>query len=262
MERTAPSIVVVDTGLAKEELRPHALSGLTAAANPTDDESPDENRDSQLDPVAGHGTFIAGVIEGIVPGCKLRVDGLVNGEGDANEVDVAMKLEELANPTEGARPDLVNLSFGGYTVTGMARLQEAVRTLQLAGTVVVASAGNDATCVPSFPAALPRVISVGAIGRNGPAHFTNYGPWVRACAPGVDIVSTFFTEVATNDGEGYGDWACWSGTSFAAPAVLAALAEQMHLGRTGAQAVQRILDAPGLLRIPGLGTVVNRQPWC
>jgi subtilisin family serine protease len=260
--RNDPSIVVVDTGIAVANLRPNALAGLAAdATDSANDETPDESPvDGKLDSDAGHGTFIAGIIEGIVPGCKLLVNGLLTGQGDANEADVATTLESLATRPEG-RPDLVNLSFGGYTVDGMERLHEAVRKLQDAGTVIVASAGNDATCLPSYPAAFPDVIAVGAIGPYGPAHFTNYGSWVRACAPGIDIVSTFFTECATDDGAEYGEWVRWSGTSFSAPAVLAVLAEQMKQGLPGSEAVRRTIDAPGLLRVPDLGAVVNRQPW-
>jgi len=260
--RNDPSIVVVDTGIAIANLRPHALAGLAADnTDPNDVETPDETPfDGKLDSDAGHGTFIAGVIEGIVPGCKLRVDGLLTGQGDMNEADLAKTLEDLATQ-DGGRPDLVNLSFGGYTVDGMERLRQAVRTLQDAGTVIVASAGNDATCVPAYPAAFPDVVSVGAIGPFGPAPFTNYGSWVRACAPGIDIVSTFFTACATDDGAAYGEWVRWSGTSFAAPAVVGVLAEMMKQGMSGAEAVRRTIDAPGLLRIPDLGTVVNRQPW-
>ena len=249
---------MVDTGLAVANLRPQALSGL--AADPADDEAPDENGDSLLDSVAGHGTFIAGIIEGIAPRCRLHVDGLLTGEGDVTEADLAVKLENLVSSPQGA-PDLVNLSFGGYTVVGMERLADAVQTLQAAGTIVIASAGNDATCMPAYPAAFPDVIAVGAIGPYGPAFFSNYGPWVRACAPGMDIVSTFFTQTGTTDGGDYHEWVRWSGTSFSAPIVVAALAEQMRMGRTGSEAVKTLIDAPALLRIENLGTVINRQPW-
>jgi hypothetical protein len=255
---TGPSIVVVDTGIAVPNLRPYALAGLAANTDSDDEESPDENGDTLLDPVAGHGTFIAGVIEGIAPNCRLSVNGLLNGEGDVAEADVADTLDDLA--TNGA-PDLVNLSFGGYTVVGMERLHEAVHKLQNAGTVIVASAGNDATCMPSYPGALPDVIAVGAIGPDGPAFFTNYGSWVRACAPGIDIVSTFFTGTDTADAADLAEWVCWSGTSFSAPIVVGALAEQMRLGLTNTEAVERLIDAPALLRMPSLGTVVDRQPW-
>jgi subtilisin family serine protease len=157
----------------------------------------------------------------------------------------------------------VNLSFGGYAPVDMVRLHEAVSRLQDAGTVVVASAGNDATCRPAYPAGFPGVVSVGALGPYGPAHFTNYGPWVRACAPGVDVVSTFFTkwESQARSSEKYGEWVSWSGTSFATPAVVGALARAMQAGLPREQAVQRLIDDPGLFRIPGLGTVVNQTPW-
>ena len=133
---------------------------------------------------------------------------------------------------------------------------------------------------PTYPAALRDVVGVAAVGPDGPAPFTNYGPWVRACAPGVDVVSRFFTTLdRTGPSTGRGDppvpgpdapapgipdpvtltgWAQWSGTSFAAPTVVAALANEMaRWGVDARQAVHRIIDAPTLLRIPDLGTVVN-----
>jgi hypothetical protein len=107
-------------------------------------------------------------------------------------------------------------------------------------------------------------VSVGAVGPHGPAPFSNYGPWVRACAPGVDLVSTFFAgwngdALAEDeaDPDDYTGWACWSGTSFAAPVVAAALAREMADGMSAADAVARLVDHPALLRIPALGTIVN-----
>jgi hypothetical protein len=260
--RTRPSIVVIDTGLAAREVRPDALFGLgiLAEGHAEHDEGPDEDGDQELDPVAGHGTFIAGLIERIAPGCEVRVNGLLTNYGDASERDVADTLESLLGEPPGP-PDLVNLSFGGYALADMERLAEAVRKLQDAGAVVVASAGNDATCRPAYPAALPGVVSVAALGPHGPAPFTNYGPWVRACAPGVDVVSTFFRWRQPSNGQDYAEWVSWSGTSFAAPAVTAALARAMREGLSAEQAVERLIDAPRLLRLTDLGTVVNQDPW-
>jgi hypothetical protein len=260
-ERGYPNIVVLDTGIAAGDLCPDALQGVVGLGTATDPnawiEVPDGDNDHRLDPVAGHGTFIAGIIERIAPRCHLKVDGLFPGFGQANELDVADRLRALVRPVgDEDHVDILNLSFSGYTLHGMAPLAEAVLQLQLAGTVVVASAGNDATCMPAYPAAFPGVISVGAIGPTGPAWFTNYGPWVRACAPGVDVVSTFFTR----DAEEFAGWARWSGTSFAAPVVVGALAAAIRRtpGLTAQQAVAEVIDDPTLMRIPGLGTVVNQ----
>ena len=262
-DRAKPSIVVLDTGLAAADLRPHALTGVVGYPSNAwpPDERPDEDANDRIDPVAGHGTFIAGIIEQIAPGCELQVHGLLSGYGDATEDDVAFVLESLASAPEGP-PQLLNLSFGGYALVEMARLGEAVRALQVAGTIVVASAGNDATCRPSFPAAFPDVVSVAALGPHGAAYFTNYGPWVRACAPGVDVVSSFFTSWVSPSGEDeeYAEWVRWSGTSFAAPAVVGALARAMRAGLDGPGAVEAVVDAPALLRLPNLGTVVNAVP--
>jgi hypothetical protein len=262
----APSIVVIDTGIANGEFRPAALGGVLEykTDNFPAGEVPDEDpQDGHIDPVAGHGTFIAGIIDRIAPRSRLEVHGLLTGRGEANEVDIAATLDSLRTRS-GGPPALVNLSFGAYTAVEMGRLAEAVRKLQEAKTVVVASAGNDATCRPSFPAAFPGVVAVGALGPRGPAHFTNYGPWVRACAPGVDVVSTFFTGWEPRQGDRELDeWVRWSGTSFAAPAVVGALARAMSDGIPEARdAVERVIDDPCLFRIPGLGTVVNQTPWC
>jgi hypothetical protein len=35
----------------------------------------------------------------------------------------------------------------------------------------------------------------------------------------------------------------------------------MQHGLTKKQAVDRLIDDPGLFRIPGLGAVVNQTPW-
>jgi subtilisin family serine protease len=53
-----------------------------------------------------------------------------------------------------------------------------------------------------FPAALPSVVSVGALDQSGRADFSNFGGWVDCCAPGVDVVSTFFSS-ATDEVDGF-----------------------------------------------------------
>ncbi len=266
----APSVVVIDTGYPDEAggFRPAFVPGALDAASSND--VPDAplvgqvDGDDFLDPVAGHGTFIAGLIERAQPGCPIEVQGLVKPEGDVDEATLVAALEELRVRDDGP-PDLVNLSLSGYAFEEMEPLALAVEALQAGGTVIVASAGNDGICTPTYPASLPGVVSVGAIGPGGPAPFSNYGPWVRACAPGVDIVSSFFNAfngaedaVAGTDPDDFKGWARWSGTSFSAPIVVGALARAMvSYGLTPKEAVKRVIDEPELMRSPGLGTVVN-----
>jgi subtilisin family serine protease len=175
---------------------------------------------------------------------------------------------ETAIRAKGIGSDsILSLSFGSPVLDYPYLMAHVIAKIQSTGVVVVASAGNDAVSQPQFPAALPDVVGVGALGPQGVAPFSNYGPWVDACAPGVDIVSCFFT--CKHRGclgpcelhfEG---WAVWCGTSFAGPIVAASLARLMmssHLfgaGMSAKEARERLIDAPWLFRIPGLGTVVN-----
>jgi hypothetical protein len=113
-------------------------------------------------------------------------------------------------------------------------------------TVVVSPAGNSGTDHETYPAAFKGVIGVTALGPDRQkAPFGNHGAWVAACAPGVDVKSTFLLfdgEVAgvpvpegapapTFDFQGT---AYWSGTCFAAARVAGAIAETM--ARTGVNA--------------------------
>ena len=264
-----PTVIVLDTGLAARQGTefPLAMASapVTAATlNGDDDDVADLfPHDQLLDQVAGHGTFIAGLVHQVAPGCRVVVHKVLASAGDTDEEVIFHRLEslEFADPTH----TILNLSFGGYVPELPQLMAAAIARIQKEGVVVVASAGNDGTCEPMFPAALPGVVSVGAVGSDGPAFFSNYGPWVRACAPGVDLVSTFFrfagAEMAVGsapDPDNFDGWAIWSGTSFSGPVVAGALARTMMAeGCTAEQAVERVIDNPWLLRLPGLGTVVN-----
>ena len=130
----------------------------------------------------------------------------------------------------------------------------------LCSSVVVAAAGNSASPRPCYPAALRTSSASGRSTAPGRAWFSNYGGWVDACAPGVDVVSTFFSGVTdkvndlTREFEG---WATWSGTSFSAPKVAAAIAQEMYLsGGTSHSAWHRLSDWKKF-RYPDLGIVFN-----
>jgi len=82
--------------------------------------------------------------------------------------------------------DVVNMSFGGGA--GFNFEASAIQAANAAGVVLVASAGNDASQQPNFPAAYGTVLAVGATDINDdPATFTNVGGWVDVTGPGVDV---------------------------------------------------------------------------
>ncbi len=265
-------IGVLDSGLAggwdnADQYRPELLGlstpDLARISGPKDLPSrPMGGRlaDNYLDPVAGHGTFIAGIIEQLTPGCTIRVQRVFEPQGDVSVATLASVLRRLMRSVS---PTIVNFSFGG---TGRSRMFETViHHYHARGVVFVAAAGNEGSCVEQYPAALPSVIGVAGLGPTGPAEWSNYGTWVDACAPGTDLVSSFFADFDGDmppinglDPDDFDQWATWTGTSFAAPVVVAALAREMVAsGCTAKQAVDRIVRAPHLARLAYMGTVVN-----
>lgn len=253
---------------------------------PEDVDEPDVDGDGRLDYPAGHGTFIAGVVLQHAPGATVLARRLpcdpseVLNHGYVTDAVLAASLAEL---TELRDVDVLSLSVGGYTHDGMGLLAtQEILTDYLAHNpdlVIVAGAGNDCRTDPFFPAAMKRVVGVGALDGDGQrACFSNHGWWVDACAPGTDLHGTFlewngelapYPTTPPKPCEGvlpgppvgrqhFKGWATWDGTSFAAPAVAAAIAVRISEGRTGPEAVFDVVHAPGCHRLPGIGTVVDR----
>jgi subtilisin family serine protease len=266
-------VAIIDTGSPVDALRPAALAN-DVHQDGRDVPDKDVPADAILDPVAGHGAFIAGVITQLAPNAMLRHIGLVGPCGDLDEHHLADRIRQLLD--EDLMPAVLNLSLAGYASAGMADLAMAVREVQRRGTIVVAAAGNDATCRPTYPAVLPGVVGVGAVdAAERAAPFTNYGPWVRSCSFGVDVVSYFFREWQGDwrppqeplpaDVENVRTgWAKWSGTSFAAPHVAGRIAEYLinNVGgiapdvATVVTAVDEVLNTTGR-SVPGLGRLVT-----
>ncbi|MBK6910608.1 MAG: S8 family peptidase [bacterium] len=166
-----------------------------------------------LDGFNSHGTHVAGIaaaarnnrlgIAGVAGGA--RVMGVRVGQGGSIPYGFEGVYYACVN---GAR--VINCSWGGSTESAYER--EVMRYVRARGCVVVASAGNNGSSVPRYPAAIEGVLSVAATtAANTAAAFTNYGPWVKIAAPGVHILSVIFD----------GSYAAWQGTSMAAPVVTA-----------------------------------------
>ena len=202
----------------------------------------------------GHGTFVAGIIAaetgngegiaGIAVGSDLLIAKVVREDGSIS-LDAEARAIRWA-VAQGAK--VINLSFGGvrdpqnprrdtYSRLEADAIEWAVRH----GVIVVAAVGNgdQAPSMPwpyaSYPAALPHVIGVSALARDGsvPAFSNRDRVYNDLSAPGQEIVSTLPRQLtlqkSTCPFQGYSDcgpleFKRAEGTSFAAPQVAAAAA--------------------------------------
>ncbi len=104
--------------------------------------------------------------------------------------------------------EVINLSMSTYSYN--ADVADAISDAYDAGVTVVASAGNDNSTTPAYPASYPHVISVIASDTdNGRAYFSNYGSTCDISAPGFSIQTT---DVGSS-------YVCSNGTSLSAPMV-------------------------------------------
>ncbi len=281
-DRPRPTVLVLDTGLSTTSdgstvwaqhdlLRGDRLILRQPWRNdPTgvvdDEDEPDDDPSTSdgvgiVDRAAGHGTFIAGIVRRLCPEAIIYVEGVLSSFGDGDDDTVGQGIEH-ATRVLGRPFDVIIMSLGCYTADGgPPPLADTIAANVGPGTVVVASAGNEASARLQYPAALPNVVSVGALGPTGRAWFSNYGPWVDACAPGVEVLSTYLYQQETSGlRRTYNGYARWSGTSFAAPKVGAVIAREMYTslipGDTARAAWHR-LSSDARFRYPDLGVVFN-----
>lgn len=223
------TVAVLDTGvqLDHEDLDGRVLNGDTFV------DGYDESHIGADD--QGHGTFVAGIIAakanngtgmtGVVGEANVNIlpVKVMNKNGSGTAADIAKGIEYAI----AQNVDVINMSLSGeYSETVNAAVQKAADQ----GIVVVAASGNGGgNADTSFPAALPNVISVGAVATND-QHYTrsNSGETVDIVAPGVSILSTTTAEDKYITG---------SGTSYAAPHV-AAVAAMYKLKNPNATAVE------------------------
>lgn len=264
------------TGVVRTDVKldGHAIGYTGADSNPELNGDLVGPFDGEIDRVAGHGTFLAGLVHQACPDADILAWRGVPSDGPLVESDWITSLAQIAELArrhrageKGGHPiDVLSLSMGYYHENPADDLLDPILLaiideLSRNGTLVVCSAGNDATDRPSYPAAFapwnngggPRkaskdtlpVVSVGAMNPNRTdALFTNAGPWVRAYAPGASVMSTVPPFVGGReplarmsvDGrvresidldDFTSGFAVWSGTSFAAPVMAGALAKAM-----------------------------------
>lgn len=153
----------------------------------------DDPSDDIPDPIQGHGTSSASVIAsgdnnvgviGVAPEARIRPYRVCFAnfvQGCPLSAIIGGLVQAVVDGV-----DAINMSFGGPA--GFNLEASAIQAANAAGVVLVASAGNDATQQPSFPAAYDTVLAVGATNiEDAAASFTNVGGWVDVTGPGVDV---------------------------------------------------------------------------
>ncbi|MBK8039722.1 MAG: S8 family serine peptidase [Verrucomicrobiaceae bacterium] len=141
----------------------------------------------------GHGTAMTSLIagsdakvSGVAPSAKILDVRVADPQGGSNTSLLSSGIVKAVEA--GAK--VINISLG--STQGSPVLDQAVAYALSRGVVIVAAAGNEQANMLSYPAALPGVVSVGAVDANGKqAWFSNSGQGLSLVAPGVGIVSAY-----------------------------------------------------------------------
>ena len=268
------TIGLLDTGMWKGD-----IGWYNGNVTVRDEDPLDVDANGELEPEDGHGTFITGILRAHAPGAKVVVHSIRAQPGGFSayitDEDLSFAISELGD--KGV--DIINCSLGGsaHGLQGLFLTPMAINELRQRhpGIVIVASAGNDQTDLPMYPAALTSVIAVGSVtDADERADYSNFGKWVDASAPG-QVHSTFVKwgdSHAADSGEHFHGFATWSGTSFSTPKVAAAIATRLAPGgwrqylwflrpKNARQAADRLIRDRRLPRVEGLGTIVRPKSY-
>ncbi len=198
-------IAVLDSGVAYETRGSYKKSpdlkgirfakGYDFCARAGDDVDACQGTDSHPDDDYGHGTHVASTIvetpnngvglTGLAYGATIIPVKVLNRYGDGDEDSIAKGIRYAARQ----RAQIINLSFEFGTSTNSADqiplIASAVKYARKKGALIVAAAGNTAYDRVAYPAALPGVVSVGAITEHGClAAYSTTGPGLDLVAPG------------------------------------------------------------------------------
>ncbi|WP_248964614.1 S8 family serine peptidase [Sphaerisporangium perillae] len=212
-----------------------------------------------MDSHTGHGLMQAGLVCQIAPDARVLMLKVMYADGVVPESALHEALNHIIATIEhGSFVDVMTFACGGFHETAEDKLytpilMERITRLRELGVVVVAAAGNHASSRPFWPAAgavkgtrEPGLAPMLAVAATNPddtiAIFSNEHEAVEWLAPGAAVVSTFPAGVrgsataglrtrdlrarghrASFDKDNHGDFATWSGSSFAVPILGAAI---------------------------------------
>jgi thermitase len=231
-------VAVIDTGVDPNQgvLQPVLVSGYDFTRNtPGGSEMPDapastppaaatpasfvnsyaaatvaEGTDWVIDPTHpqyaafGHGTMVSGVVHLVAPTASIMPLKAFQATGNGYTSDIIRAI--YWGVLHNAR--VINMSFSAPQPSFAVQL--ALNYATSVGAICVASAGNDSSSSPVYPAAYGNIIGVASTSNSDVlSTFSNYGSWVWLAAPGEGIVTTY----------PWSTYAAAWGTSFSAPFV-------------------------------------------
>lgn len=228
-------VAVLDTGV--DASHPLLAGSIASGGASFVNESPstgdlgdgvDNDGDGLVDEMAGHGTFVAGLIRLTAPAARLLPVTVLNSDGIGTSWGIAKGLYHAID----AGVHVVNMSLGS-TYHAKA-VEEAASEARAKGILVVAAAGNvDLEKPREYPACDSAAFGVAATDRfDVKAPFSNYNDKLDLSAPGhSELVGGSFdvaaSVISTVPGGGF---AVWKGTSFSTAFVsgAAALVRAQH----------------------------------
>ena len=212
-QTTGPAtiVAVLDTGVNRQHksLAGKILGGYNAISPR---QEPNDVPDGKTNAAAGHGTMVAGIVVRVSPHARIMPVRVLDADGAGSMLHVLQGIHYAV--THGAR--IINMSFG--TSAPSLALEDALSEADDARVLLVASAGNDGSASPHYPAAYPDVIAVASVGaKMQRSSFSNFGSYIAVDAPGDGVRSTYWT----------GGYATGTGTSFSTPFVTGEASEIM-----------------------------------
>jgi hypothetical protein len=201
------TIAILDTGVAADAtFGLTRLRALDIGLGTTPGNGPEDGHGTA---VAALAAGLAGDAPGVAPAASLLSIRVTDSSGTSDLFTISQAIVTAVDA--GAK--IINVSLGGYS-TGPV-LDSAIAYATQKGALIVAAAGNDQAAQLAWPAADPRVVSVGAIDKaEQQVSFSNSGPQLQLTAPGYGVQTAWL-----NGQRVYVD-----GTSASAPIVAGAIA--------------------------------------
>ena len=237
------AVCIVDSGVnLTPDLAPVVIERLAYDGGDPGDTYPQEGIDD------GHGTYVATFLAGQVNGWggaglwpRAKIVSVRVFPPGGKRATASAYLEGLSACVRNPLVKVINLSLGGVNAspTELAEMQDRISDYRRSDSYnIVAAAGNRGGGV-EFPARFHDVLAVGAAAPTGRlCAFSARGPELDISAPGCEL----------DGADGRGGAAKFSGTSFSAPLVSAALAALRTYGGLGAKEAEAKLlaaSAPG-----------------